>query len=82
MLRQIQYFHSIVKNNSFSEAAEECHISQPAISQQLRALENELGFDLLERKNRKFSLTAAGGYFYKKTLILMADYEQIYSQAS
>ena len=82
MLRQIQYFHSIVKNNSFSEAAEECHISQPAISQQLRALENELGFDLLERKNRKFSLTAAGEYFYKKTLILMADYEQIYSQAA
>lgn len=33
MLRQIQYFQAVVKNNSFSRAAEECHISQSAISQ-------------------------------------------------
>ena len=76
MLRQIKYFQSVVRNNSFSEAAEECHISQSAISQQIKAMEAELGFPLLERKNRKFVLTAAGEYFYKKSLILMADYEQ------
>lgn len=33
MIRQIRYFQSVVRNNSFSEAAEECHISQSAISQ-------------------------------------------------
>lgn len=38
MLRQIRYFQSVVRNNSFSEAAEECHISQSAISQQIQAL--------------------------------------------
>ena len=81
MLRQIKYFQSVVKRNSFSEAAEECHISQSAISQQIKALENELGFQLLERKNRKFSLTPAGEYFYKKSLILVADYEQLCSDA-
>ena len=81
MLRQIKYFQSVVRQNSFSEAAEECHISQPAISQQIKALENELGFKLLERKNRKFSLTPAGEYFYKKSLILIADYEQICIEA-
>lgn len=77
MLRQIRYFQSVVRNNSFSEAAEECHISQSAISQQVKALETELGFPLLERKNRKFVLTPAGEHFYKKSLILVADYEQI-----
>lgn len=81
MLRQIQYFHSVVENNSFSLAAEECNISQSAISQQIKALENELGFKLLERNNRKFTLTPAGEYFYKKTLILVSDYRKIVSDS-
>lgn len=54
MLQQIKYFQAVVQNNSFSEAAEECHISQSAISQQIKALEQALGFPLLERKNRRF----------------------------
>lgn len=82
MLRQIQYFQAVVRNNSFSEAAEECHISQSAISQQIKALENELGFPLLERRNRKFVLTSAGEHFYKKSLVLIADYEQMCSEAA
>ncbi|MDE6712401.1 MAG: LysR family transcriptional regulator, partial [Lachnospiraceae bacterium] len=81
MIRQIRYFQSVVRNNSFSEAAEECHISQSAISQQIQALERELGFDLLERKNRKFTLTSAGEYFYKKSLVLIADYERMCQEA-
>ncbi len=81
MIRQIRYFQSVVSNNSFSEAAEECHISQSAISQQIQALERELGFYLLERKNRKFTLTPAGEYFYKKSLVLIADYERMCQEA-
>lgn len=81
MLRQIQYFQAVVRNNSFSRAAEECHISQSAISQQVQTLERELGFLLLERKNRTFSLTPAGAYFYQKSLILVADYERICREA-
>ena len=77
MLNQIRYFQSVVKNNSFTEAAEECHISQSAISQQIKALEAELGVQLLLRKNRKFELTEAGAYFYKKSLILIADYDRL-----
>lgn len=82
MLRQVRYFQAVVRNNSFSEAAEECHISQSAISQQIKALEQELGFSLLERQNRKFVLTPAGEHFYKKSLILIADYEQMCSEAA
>ena len=77
MLRQIKYFQAVVKHNSFSEAAYECNISQSAISQQIQALEGELGFPLLKRKKRKFELTPAGEFFYKKSLVLIADYEQI-----
>ena len=50
MLRQLRYFQSVVRHGSFSKAAEENYISQSAISQQIQALERELGFPLLERK--------------------------------
>lgn len=81
MIRQIKYFHSVVRNNSFSVAAGECNISQSAISQQIQALENGLGFKLLDRKNRKFELTPAGEYFYKMTLVLVSDFEKIRNEA-
>ena len=47
MLKQLKYFQSVARLNSFSEAAEENFISQSAISQQVQALERELGFRLL-----------------------------------
>ena len=82
MLKQLKYFQSVVQQNSFSEAAEENYISQSAISQQIQALERELGFQLIERKNRSFTLTPAGEYFYQKSLILTADYERMCSEAA
>lgn len=81
MLKQLKYFQSVVRTNSFSAAAEENYISQSAISQQIQALERKLGFALLERKNRKFTLTPAGEYFYQKSLVLVADYERICTEA-
>ena len=42
MFNQIQYFIAVVKNKNFTKAAEECHISQPAISQQIKELEAKL----------------------------------------
>ncbi|MBE7004998.1 MAG: LysR family transcriptional regulator [Ruminococcaceae bacterium] len=77
LLRQIEYFQSVVRNNNFTLAAEEHHISQSAISQQIKALENELGAKLLERKNRRFTLTEAGEHFYKRSLVITADLEQL-----
>ena len=77
LLRQIEYFQAIVKNNSFTLAAEQCHISQSAISQQLKGLEDEIGVTLLVRKNRRFELTEAGEHFYKRSLVITADLEQL-----
>ena len=50
LFRQMQYFISIVKKNSFTEVAEENYISQSAISQAIKSLEDELDVKLLERK--------------------------------
>lgn len=82
MLNQIRYFQAIVECKSFTEAAEQCHISQSAISQQMQSLEAELGFKLLNREKRKISLTEAGEYFYRKSLILVADYEQLVRESA
>lgn len=81
MIKQIKYFQAVIKYNSFTKAAEECYISQSAISQQISALENELGVTLLQRSGRKFSLTPAGEYFYKSTLGLVNELELICSEA-
>ena len=72
-LRQIQYFVSIIDNNSFSIAAEENYISQSAISQQIKALEKELGYDLIIRKNRSFELTQSGDFFYRESKRLLSE---------
>lgn len=77
LMRQIEYFQSVVLNNSFTLAAEEHHISQSAISQQIKALEDELGVQLLTRKNRRFELTEAGQHFYTRSLVITADLEQL-----
>lgn len=77
MLNSVRYFQAVVRLGSFTEAAEEYHISQSAVSQQIKSLEQELGIQLIERVNRKFTLTPAGEYFYKKSLVLVADYDRL-----
>lgn len=77
LLKQMKYFVSVVKNNSFTVAAEECYISQSAISQQIKILEDEIGTELLKRENRHFTLTPAGEYFYKQSLAMIDEEERI-----
>ena len=67
MIRQMRYYIAVVETGSFSEAAEACHISQSAISQQIRALEDELQVELLERRGRRFAVTPAGQWFYQRS---------------
>ena len=62
-LRQIRSFLSIAETLHFSRTAELVHLSQPALSLQIRALESEVGVRLLERNRRKTALTAAGRAF-------------------
>ena len=75
LLKQMKYFMSVVDNHSFTEAAEQCYISQSAISQQIKSLENEFGVHLIKRNNRQFSLTPAGEYFYRHGRELIDEIE-------
>jgi DNA-binding transcriptional LysR family regulator len=62
-LRQIRSFLSIAETLHFGQTAELIHLSQPALSLQIRALEQEIGVRLFERNRRKTTLTAAGFAF-------------------
>ena len=77
LLRQIEYLQAVIENGNFYLAAEQCHVSQSAISQQIKKLEDELGVRLLGRHNRTFSLTPAGEHFYRKSLILSDDLRRL-----
>ena len=77
LFRQIEYFQAVIETGSFYQAAEKCNVSQSAISQQIMKLEDELGVKLLDRHNRTFSLTPAGEHFYRKSLVIISDIEQM-----
>ena len=77
LLRQIEYLQAVVENGNFYLAAEQCSVSQSAISQQIKKLEDELGVKLLERHNRTFTLTPAGEHFYRKSLIISGELKQL-----
>ena len=59
-LRQLRVFESVARHLSFSRAAEELHLSQPAVSMQVRALEEDAGLPLTEQLGKKIFLTDAG----------------------
>lgn len=77
LIKQMKYFQAVVRYGNFTKAAEECYISQSAISQQIQSLERELGVALLVREHRSFSLTPAGEHFYKKSLVIVSDYDRL-----
>ena len=84
MHRQMRYYIAVVETNSFFEAGEICHISQSAVSQQIKALEEELQVQLLERHGRKFTVTPAGRYFYEQARkqVQAPEYEMAYDTAT
>lgn len=62
--RQIEYFLAVTKYKSFSLAARNLYVSQPAVSQQLVVLESEIGFPLFVREHHNVELTEYGHIFY------------------
>ncbi|MBU5362572.1 LysR family transcriptional regulator [Enterococcus raffinosus] len=77
LIKQMSYLVAVIEKNSFTGAAEEAFVSQSAISQQIQALEEELGVELLHRQHRKFTVTPAGEYFYREAKRLLRDIEEV-----
>jgi DNA-binding transcriptional LysR family regulator len=80
-LRQIRSFLSIAETLHFGRTAEVIHLSQPALSLQIRALEEEVGVRLFERNRRKTTLTAAGFAFRDDAAAALSQLEQAIRRA-
>lgn len=70
-LRQLRYFVAIVDHGSLSRAARILHIVQPALTQQIQLLEEELGVLLLHRSSQGMQATDAGKVFYEHALAIL-----------
>lgn len=79
--QQLRYFESVARNLSFTKAAEECYVAQPAISQQIKALEDELGFPLFERTTKGVFLTDAGRAYYDDVVGILDALDQATDRA-
>jgi LysR family nitrogen assimilation transcriptional regulator len=76
-LRQLRYFTAIVEQGSFSKAALKLRVAQPALSQHLRHMEDELGVALLHRGTRGVQPTEAGERLLTKARIILAEFAEL-----
>lgn len=75
-LRHLRYFAAVAAHGSFNRAAHNLHLTQPALSRQVKDLEDELGVPLLVRGTNAVTLTEAGEIFYEEARDLLARADQ------
>lgn len=75
-IQQLTYIVEIAKCNSISRAAEYLFVSQPALSQQIRNLEKELGYCVFRRTRKGLELTEKGNLFYQKAQKMLEDWSR------
>jgi DNA-binding transcriptional LysR family regulator len=78
-LRQLTYFEAVARHASFTRAAQELRIAQPAVSAQVRRLESELGTPLLQRTTRRVTLTEAGELVLQRTRRVLGELADVRS---
>src|SRR5438046_9405866 len=76
-LRQLKVFETVARLLSFSRAAEELHLTQPAVSTQVKKLEEHAGLPLFEQLGKKIYLTAAGTEMLHASRIIIRQFEEV-----
>lgn len=79
-LRQLQYFVKVARKQHVTQAAEELHVAQSAVSRQIHQLEEELGVQLFIQKGRNLQLTSVGRLFLDRVESILADLERAKSE--
>jgi LysR family transcriptional activator of glutamate synthase operon len=79
-LRQLRYLVALDEERHFTRAAEREHIAQPALSQQIRRLEEEVGLALVERTTRRVALTEAGVCLVARARRVLAEIDGAYAE--
>ena len=74
--KQLKYFLAVAKHKNFQKAADECAISQPALSMKIKELENDLG-QLIERGSKKFYLTQTGQALIDKAETIIQSFDDL-----
>src|SRR6185312_13414255 len=80
-LRHLRYFVAVAEMENVSRAALKLHVSQPALSRQIRDLEDEIGFALLERTAKSVRLTDAGRAFLDDARLLLQNADEAVTKA-
>ena len=81
-MHQLRYVVAVSRAGNFSRAAEQCHVSQPALSQQILKLEEELGERLFDRKKREVRLTSHGEAFLPRAIKILEEVDAARREAS
>jgi LysR family hydrogen peroxide-inducible transcriptional activator len=76
-LKQLRYFEALARHSHFGRAADACAISQPAISVQIKELEEELGTELFERSARQVRLTSFGEEFAERVRDILRSVDEL-----
>jgi DNA-binding transcriptional LysR family regulator len=81
-MNQLRYVVAVARAGNFSRAAEQCHVSQPSLSQQIQKLEDELGERLFDRMKRQTKLTPHGEAFVRRAVRILEEAELAVREAS
>lgn len=75
-IKQIRTFITVADYKSFTQAAEAMFMTQPAVSSQIKSLEDTFGLSLIERNDKRVQLTEAGKLFYRESKEILAVYDR------
>lgn len=81
-MHQLRYAVAVARTGNFSRAAEQCHVSQPSLSQQVQKLESELGERLFDRTKREAKLTPAGELFLRRAVRILEEVDAAKREAA